>query len=105
MLIRCFLEMFKILTYPALRSAFEPDNKSNLIGERFPLILRSRDCDPYRRREFDVSSSIMFCPLPTTLGDRLLAPIAGEINDTSNDTVLFFLNIPRRFSALHGAFG
>ena len=47
----------------------------------------------------------MFCPLPNTFGDRLLAPIAGEIKDTSNDTVLFFLNIPRRFSALHGAFG
>ena len=37
--------------------------------------------------------------------DRFLPPIAGEISDTSNDTVFVFLNIPRLFSALQGAFG
>ena len=70
-----------------------------------PLILRSRDCEPYRLKEFDVSSSIIFCPLPNIFEDRFLPPIAGEINDTSKDTVLVFLNIPRLFSALQGAFG
>ena len=34
-----------------------------------------------------------------------MPPIAGEIKDTSSDTVFVFLNMPRRLSALHGAFG
>ena len=64
----------------------------NLIGERVPLILRRL---PEDRQPMDASKGP---PIPYTSFDLPFIPIAGDISDTSKDTVLFCLNIPRFFS-------
>ena len=89
------MSKFQHITYPALKSTLDPVFKFSLIGERVPLLLRSLPGDP------DILGGSN-CPLPYISLDLLFPPTATDINETSSDTVLFFLNMPRLLSAEDG---
>ena len=64
--------------------------KCRRSGERVPLI--GLPCAG------DAVPESTWPPLSYLTLDLLFPPIAGEINDTSNDIVLFFVNMARRLS-------